>query len=111
MIISTNNLNNIENKITTPQIEGIEFINTTGDLSENPPLTLQANYNDLINILQNNKLPIIKISEENNILSYSFIEAFGFDSESSQYAIEVINNGFVFTAPDATTNFSTRGYA
>ena len=108
MIISTNNLNNIENKITTPQIEGIEFINTTGDLSENPPLTLQANYNDLINILQNNKLPIIKIGEENN-LQYRFIEQFGFDSENSQYKLTV-KNSFSFTAPDTTTNFSTRGY-
>ena len=109
MIISTNNLNNIENKITIPQIEGIEFINTTGDLFENPPLTLQANYNDLINILQNNKLPIIKTSEENDILQYSFISAFGFDSENSQYRLKV-KNSFDFTAPDATTNFSTRGY-
>lgn len=109
MIISTDNLNNIENKITTPQIEGIEFINTTGDLSENPPLILQANYNDLINILQNNKLPIIKTSEENNFLQYGFIDTFSFDSTSSQCRLTV-KNGLSFIAPDATTNFSTRGY-
>ena len=109
MIISTDNLNNIENKIAIPQIEGVEFINTTGDLSENPPLTLQANYNDLINILQNNKLPIVKMSEENNSLQYNFIDTFSFDSTSSKYKLKV-KNGLSFIAPDATTNFSTWGH-
>lgn len=85
MIITTNDLNNIETKITTPQIEGIEFIDAILDGDE-IVAGINASYNDIIAIIENGKLPIIRIRRvQNNTLDYSFFQSIGIDNHGSYY--------------------------
>lgn len=102
MIISTTNLNNIENKITTSQIEGIEFITVSYDVNTNT-ITLNASYSDLINLLTNNKLPILK-SLDNNGYECDFINSIYYNEDFDTYDCK--SSQCLFTAPNATTNFS-----
>ena len=101
MIITTNNLNNIETKITTPQIEGIEFIDAV--LNENGIVTgINASYNDIMAIIENGKLPII-VSNGSNEKRFIFIREIFFDDPS--YVVLLINSdNFNFIAENATTN-------
>lgn len=103
MIITTNDLNNIETKITTPQIEGIEFINTI--LTEGGAI-INASYNDIMAIIEVGKLPIIVYNNNNNnnnIKEFIFILNIFFNGSS--YRVECIDN-FNFTAENATTNMA-----
>lgn len=99
MIITTNDLNNIETKITTPQIEGIEFIDTVLDEYEGID-EINASYNDIIAIIEAGKLPIIVYSN-NNQKKFIFISEIFFDGSS--YRVECIDD-FNFWAENATTN-------
>lgn len=97
MIISTTDLNNIENKIITPQIEGIEFIIGT---DVNSGIELNANYNDIINILGARKLPIIKYNNR-----YIFISNVSVNEEG-YCLLQTNNSGYEFGAENMTTNLS-----
>lgn len=99
MIITTNNLNNIETKITTPQIEGIEFIDAIFDENENVT-GIDASYNDIMAIIEDGKLPII-VNNNNQAKSFLFIRTIFFDDPS--YVVLLIN-GPMFRAENATTN-------
>lgn len=98
MIITINNLNNIETKITTPQIGGIEFINAV--LNDGVVTGINASYNDIINIIEIGKLPIIIYSNSNG-KEFMFISNISFND--SYYIIELID-GSKFQAENATTN-------
>ena len=72
MIISTTNLNNIENKITNPQVEGIVFVPSAS-----------TSYNAVKNYLINGKLPVFDFG--NGI--YRFIDHLEEDSENFIYKV------------------------
>ena len=93
MIISTTDLNNIENKITTLQIEGIEFIIGT---DTNDGIELNANYNDIINLLEAGKLPVIKYNNK-----YMFISTISADEGPCSLQT---TNDYNFGAGNMTTN-------
>lgn len=104
MIITTNNLNNIETKITTPQIEGVEFINIILDENENGT-GINASYNDIMAIIEDEKLPIIVYNNNNNNNIKGFIFILNIFFNGSSYRVECIAN-FNFTAENATTNMA-----
>ena len=100
MIITTNNLNNIETKITTPQIEGIEFIDAV--LNENGTVTgINTSYNDIIAIIENGKLPIIVYNNDQEKEFFFIREIFFSDP---YYTVLLINNSLAFAAENVTTN-------
>lgn len=99
MIITTNNLNNIETKITTPQIEGIEFIDTVLTGSE-AIAGINASYNDIISIIDAGKLPIIVYNNSNG---KEFMFIFNIFFNDSYYIVELID-GSKFKAENTTTN-------
>lgn len=101
MIITTNSLNNIETKITTPQIGGIEFIDTVLDESG---AIINASYNDIMAIIEVGKLPIIVYNNNNNNIK-GFIFILNIFFNGSSYRVECIDN-FNFTAENATTNMA-----
>ena len=77
MIITTNLLNDLETAITTPQIEGIEFISMT----ENG---INSSYSNILSILNNHKLPILKY-QDNNSSGYIFINRLFIDKNDIYY--------------------------
>lgn len=101
MIITTNNLNNIETKITTPQIGGIEFIDTI--LTESGAITsINASYNDIMAIIENGKLPII-VYNGDQLKKFFFIQKIFFFTDHPHYIV-LLNKGPAFIAENATTN-------
>ena len=101
MIITTNNLNNIETKITTPQIEGVEFINVI--LDEDEEISgINASYNDIMAIIEDEKLPII-VFNNNKVKCFFFIESIFLDD--SVYVVLLIR-GLELIAENATTNMT-----
>lgn len=103
MIISTTDLNNIENKIINPQIEGIEFI--IGSYDENTQTTtLNASYNDLINLLTNNKLPVLRFFDNNGCFYEFMLKLYQVDDSNIYCCLGSTSR--TFTALNATTNFS-----
>lgn len=104
MIITTNNLNNIETKITTPQIEGVEFINAI--LDEDEDITgINASYNDIMAIIEDGKLPII-VSNNSIEKLFIFIRRISFDNPSYVVLPMYSNHNLVFIAENATTNMT-----
>ncbi len=107
MIITTNDLNNIETKMTTPQIEGIEFISVSiSESEEQTTYTLNVSYNNILSILNNGKLPITKLAneygEECGFISYINIEE---DENNNQEYICTIGK-ITFSATTATENMT-----
>lgn len=94
MIISTTNLNNIKNKITTSRIEGIEFIIGT---DTNDGIELNASYNDIKNILNIGKLPVIKYNN-----TYIFVSSL--EENVNYYNLIPVNSSYSFGAEGITTN-------
>lgn len=101
MIITTNDLNNIETKITTPQINGIEFINFILDEDENVT-GINASYNDIMTAIESGKLPVIA---GNGPKGKSFYFIAGISFEDPSYAVSLVNDSR-FIAENATTNMS-----
>lgn len=110
MIIITNDLNNIETKMTTPQVEGIEFISMTISESEKQTTyTLNASYNDILSILNNGKLPIIKLIKEHEkeywFINYINIEEDGNNNQEYICASDEMSIT-TFSATTATGNMT-----
>ena len=109
MNITTDILNNIENKIINSQPDGISIINAIGD-GIDKPTTLNVSYNDLISLLENKILPIIKFNSSTNEtieINYGFIRKL-YVEENIPYCY--LNNGMIslnnspyYTASDLNT--------
>ena len=103
MIITTNSLNNIETKITTPQINGVEFINTI--LTEGGAITgINASYNDIMAIIEAGKLPIIVYSSS-EVKEFMFISNISSSDPYYLYLVSLKNNSS-FRADNATSNMT-----
>lgn len=99
MDITKESLNNLVNNLKKPLITGITSLDSlyTGNQQS---MELSASYNDIIDIINNGNLPIIKITAEAEGLTaemYYPIFSYGFSSTENKYGIGTIDSVYFFS--------------
>ena len=102
MNITSNDLNTLVNNLNATQITGVEYIDVTYNETTSTE-TIQSSYNDILAIIDNGNLPMLRIVDTDTI-GLRLIQEFGFDSVSNQYAISTGNIDYY--ANTATDNLS-----